>query len=80
MSKSKQVFKFPTGSRPDQVQTVFDEFHYHELMDRAYSVRHMFYELVECHALSNDPKIKDEMEKVGKVLNDFYQYTAFLEK
>jgi CO dehydrogenase/acetyl-CoA synthase delta subunit len=76
MTKKQKLHLFPTGPRPVEGQNKFDEFHYHELMDRAHCIQHMFYELIETHVLSTDPKIKTEMDKVAKALSDFYQFAG----
>lgn len=78
MSKKQKLHPFPTDPRPVEGRDKFDAFHYHELMDRAHSMQHMFYELIECHALSDNPKIKAEMNKVGDALSNFYQFTGNL--
>lgn len=74
--KKVELYPFPTGPRPDDVKTVFDDFCYHELLDRAHCVRMMFYEMIESHQLSAIPAVKEKMEKVGDVLSEFYQWSA----
>lgn len=56
---------------------VVDEFHMHEVLDRAHMVTEIFYTLLSEHpAISRDKEMKKAYKKAEKALANLYQVAA----